>query len=409
MGWKRKRLDAMGDEDLHDIRLVGTDGEEVPCNKGALAMSSPVFKGMFFRGFKEQDRCSLDFRSVVISAIVKFCYCGEGDMDLIIAKNRPLDEEASLLIELREAGRYFELEDLFSTVESTIGNLVFQKNGDKKYQYASALLTELYRRGEDTREPLFHSLSVFVRHNLMRCFFPRAIEDDGTDACLVHPGVLSKVLKKTKDTYEVVLCLQTWFSHESKSVASGYTDEEKKDLIKIAEDVELKLLSTKQLSNIKPCSLFSSERILEAFVHHCKDAKNENKTPRTKMLVSGAGMKHLNGYYRELMYYGERVNVFSRPLVHNGNSCCAIIHRKHPEKRWLLSISKTTAIEWPGYTEKMIHEGCIAMHVYESCELSDTEDPKVPPFNRWKCIGGTGETPVVACINYESSNRTGGD
>ena len=57
-------------------RRIGTDGGEVPCNKGAMAMISPVFKNMFFKGYKEQEtnRCNLDFHSVVISIVVKYCY-----------------------------------------------------------------------------------------------------------------------------------------------------------------------------------------------------------------------------------------------------------------------------------------------------------------------------------------------
>ena len=132
MGWKRNRLEALQDDDLHDVYLVGTDdGEEVACCKSILATQSPVFKSMFFKGFREQreDRCKLDFHSVVIGLVVKYCYCGEVDAIQTIRRHSDggLQKTSALLVELREAGRYLELEELRADAEKQIGAHVFEK------------------------------------------------------------------------------------------------------------------------------------------------------------------------------------------------------------------------------------------------------------------------------------------
>ena len=54
MGWKRKKLESMNDEDINEVQLAETDAEEVPCCKAILAATSPVFKRMFAPDFREK-------------------------------------------------------------------------------------------------------------------------------------------------------------------------------------------------------------------------------------------------------------------------------------------------------------------------------------------------------------------
>lgn len=93
----------------------------------------------------------------------------------------------------------------------------------------------------------------------------------------------------------------------------------------VAENIELKSLSTPNLSNIKSSSFFSSEIILEAFVHYCKRHETVNEPSRTNLTlhVSGAGMEYLNGRYTSNSY----PNIVHKNVVHNGSSCKAVIHR----------------------------------------------------------------------------------
>lgn len=270
----------MGDEDINDVYLVGTDGEEVPCCKAYMTPYSPVFRSMFSRGFREQTlkRCNLHFHSLVISLVVKYCYTGELDMDSIFSKNRSLEEGASILVEVREAGRYFQIDDLFSIAEARIVLLVFQEkkkiDNNKKYQYAPAFLRALLER-EELEEPLTKVIFRFTVENAIKCFGPSALKKSSAKTCtdnyLAHPSVLVSVLAGNQDTYTVVQCLQTWFAFEKENAGSRYSDKEKVALLEFAANVDLKKLSIRQLSNVKPCSVFSLERIHEAFVHHGKN------------------------------------------------------------------------------------------------------------------------------------------
>lgn len=391
----------MADEAFNNVHLIGTDGGDVPCCKVTMAMASPVFKSMFFQGFKEEttDQCSLDFHSVVISVLVKYCYCGEVDLDLIFTKDQSLEQEACLLVGLREAGIYFELEDLKSAAEAKIAHLVFQYNttDKRKYQYAPVFLTELYKRDEDQKEPLWFAVCELAGKNAMECFGPRVHEDNSIDTYHAHPTVLSRALEQNQDAYAVVRCLQTWFSIESKSGENGYTDEEKLPLIKIAENINLNTLSTKQLSNIEPCSLFSNDRILKAFVHHCKDngIVTEAQKKDCWLHLFGAGMEHLNGAYQPYKYG------FCKDAEYDGLPCWSLIHRKHTAGKWLISISKDKT-NFNTNADNEICDDFFRLHVYESlCQSIPTNDP-IPPVNGWKSIEGTGPVPIVAFIDQQS-------
>ena len=274
----------MSADALNDVHLVGTDGKGLPCSKTLLASVSPVFMRMFFGDFNERDsnRCSLDFHSGVIELIVKYCYCGK--LDLIWCMDFTLDEEAYLLAELREGGRFFELEDLFADVEARIGNLVFYQEDRKKYQYASAFLVEFFKRGE-VEEPLGLALHRFAVENAMECFGPRALQNGYHHA---HPTLLSNVLQETKDTYAIVRCIQAWYYHDNKSVETNFSDEEKLALVEVAQNIDLKSLSKAELLNVKPCPLFPADRILEALVYHVRSSDEAiSETPRASRLWYG--------------------------------------------------------------------------------------------------------------------------
>lgn len=286
--------------------------------------------------------------------------------------------------------------------------MVFQQSIDdkKKYPYASAFLTVLFKRNENQNEHLYRSLFGFVRLNAMECFGRMIPENDSTGAHHVHPRVLSTVLERILDAYIVVRCLQSWFSHENNIAENRYSDEDKSKLIEIARNVDLKQLSTKKLSTIEPCSLFSSERFRQAFVHHCKDEEIVTETPKTspRLQVFGAGMEYLNGHYINLKLNKQRLNAFYRRVEYNGSPCTAIIHHRQSDNKWLVSIVGIIPNNNGGQPNDLlkgteVDEAKIQIHLFES--TLSLQDPKTPPYRSWKCIEGIGPTLLVGRIYGE--------
>lgn len=74
------------------------------------------------------------------------------------------------MLQLREAERYFEIDDVLSAAEAKIANCVFQENRDKKkYRYASAFFTELFKRLED-KEHLGLAMNICSSERVLQAF-----------------------------------------------------------------------------------------------------------------------------------------------------------------------------------------------------------------------------------------------
>mmetsp|Transcript_38642 Transcript_38642/g.93408 ORF Transcript_38642/g.93408 Transcript_38642/m.93408 type:complete len:434 (-) Transcript_38642:96-1397(-) len=413
MGWKRNRLEAMNDTDLADVHLVGTDDEEIACNKAFLATTSPVFKRMFFRGFREQNeaRCRLNYHSTVLTMIVKHCYCGgEVDMSEILDGSRSLEEEATFLVELCDAARYFELDEMHSDLETEIGNLVF-KHG--KYRYAWALLTGMLERGEDDGT-LWCKLVQFVVENPKNCFDSTQRQRTGIITTNhPHPNVLAEVLRRTKDTFVVVKCLQTWFARENKVIGAAAAaagdgtnnniTETIQALMEIAGEVDLKQLSIHALSKITPSSLFPTEKIEEAVEQHQYNRRPTARASRPKLYcVFGATAKRVNGCYRPLddeltSRGGSSTKIYYKDEVYQRRTCLFVIHHNAEENKWLLSMTreKFDVLSRTG----TVNLSLCQLHFYEAPSLEEETHPQVP-FNGWTCLEeATGnKSPIVAPI-----------
>ena len=90
---------------------------------------------------------------------------------MIFCDNRYLEEEATLLVEVREAGRFLELEDLSSAAAATIADLVFRSTDNERYHFAAAFVTGLDECGEN-KGPLWRPIYRFTVDNAMKCFGP---------------------------------------------------------------------------------------------------------------------------------------------------------------------------------------------------------------------------------------------
>ncbi|KAL3939811.1 MAG: hypothetical protein SGBAC_005538 [Bacillariaceae sp.] len=409
MGSKRNRREAMGDEELADIYVIGTDGEEVACNKAFLAAQSRVFKRMFIRDFREQtsDRFNLDYCSLVITMIMKYCYSGKVDMDLIIRTGtndgsydeRPLKEQASLLLEVRAAVKHFEIDELILEIEKKIGDLVFD---GEQCRYVCAMLSELMIRSED-KGPFWCALLEFAVANPMGCFFwTRARESEYHP----HPVVLARALERVlntniKDTVVVVRCLQAWFARSKDVNNDSFSGIDTQPLIDIARRVDLKQLTINQLSKTKPSSIFPMEQIFEAFVHHGNNRSQNNQGSRRveytrRYHATGAGMECLNGSYT--CFSGpSSCRVLYKNGVYEGETCLFVFHYKSTEHKWLLSMT-TEAYDVLNARQHLLDVDC-QVHLYES----STSEPAKIPFNGWTSLHGTDPPPMVARIfRYEA-------
>eukprot|EP00980_Cylindrotheca_fusiformis_P015960 scaffold4683_cov112-Cylindrotheca_fusiformis.AAC.1 len=378
MTWKSDILDALKDEAFHDIRLLGTDNVAIPCSKFVLATRSIIFKKMFFGDFKERDSelVSLNYCSTVLKVLVKYCYSDELDLDLILDAESLTDMEAKLLVELRDASMYFEIPNVANHIVKTLGESVFNKG---QVGCVCAILTELTVRVDD--EGAFWDM--FVQLAIKRakeCLFPKDYPEANQGVTLLPPRLLRKILANVPDTFVIVCCLKKWFRNAKEP--GDDVDESNADmqaLIDLSRRLDLTSLSSQQLSKIKPCSVFSMQRLYEALVYHVAHPTPQHCSfpPGKVVYVSGAGVECLNGYDK----YGD---------LH----CECTVEVDSASKKWTINVT-------PYDPANGLYKST-PLKMYE--HISDGPMPEGEhkdfkfPFNFWKCLDGKAPAPYVALI-----------
>ena len=263
---------------------------------------------------------------------------------------------------------------------------------------ASECLTELFRRGE-VDGPLWSALLQFVVQNA------ELFLGDPHKSYQPNAMILLKVLEKVFGTFIVVKCLQAWFVRDDKD--GGSSDEEKQALVDFSKSVDLKELSTAQLSMLfktKSCALFPCEQILEAVFDSVQDQEtllsSATGRPTSKRLyVSGAGNENINGFYAERILFCRRAAKVASPFFfktlfyEQGQDFQFAIHYDSTLEKWFMSIGhagKRMKLDHNGHVKKE----CIKEHLYEA-----DHDESVP-FSGWKCCKGTdGPVPIVVPID----------
>jgi BTB/POZ domain len=136
------------DDDLHDVKIKGSDGVEVPANRFLLAARSTIFKAMFFGKFKEakSPAIKLCFPSDVLRAVVEYIVTDSAEIlnmrdsaEIGSEKKRKkrkstkgTDEtkppysfkNIELLVSLAEAASYFNLPELGKRVVALLEHLL---------------------------------------------------------------------------------------------------------------------------------------------------------------------------------------------------------------------------------------------------------------------------------------------
>mmetsp|Transcript_28459 Transcript_28459/g.69033 ORF Transcript_28459/g.69033 Transcript_28459/m.69033 type:complete len:454 (-) Transcript_28459:127-1488(-) len=396
MTWKDDILNAMSEESFFDCHLIGSDAVEVPCSRVFLATQSLYFKTLFFGEFKEQEsgRCHLNYRSNIIRVLVKFCHSGDVDLSLVLDQAGLRETEISLLVELRDAGRYVQLDKVVNCTEKEIGDVVFR---NRDVQCACVVLTELMIRGED-EGPFWDIFFRYVVENPMSCFCPYFKFKGSTCVATFHPAphLLARVLEEINDTYVIVRCIQAWETQESNMNRTS-TDAEQESLKAVSKRVDLKALSTLQLSKVQPCSFFPADRILEAFVHHGSLSKSSvaHLDLTSVIYVSVAGEKGLEGFYQPHPFSDNR---FYKRGEHGGVPCEYEIFINPIDTRW--SILMYTG--GPLHHSEHSHQAGRSRLLYKTSESSS----KDIPFNDWECLEGTEPAPFVTTLDRWSERKT---
>lgn len=413
MTWTTEFLQILQDESFHDVYLVGNDGIEVPCSKVFLAARSKVFKRMFSGEFQEKKdgaRVPMDYPSVVLKILVKYCYTDELDFDDFLESAALSDTEATILVQLRSAAYYLEFESVYLNVTNYIGQCIFH---DNEMECACAVLAELTRRLEN-EGPFWDVLVKLICQNPTRCLLPTQFQENkegtkvdqgledtqgsliankGAMAC--PPRLLYHLLEKVEDKLVVVTCLIQW----SNMTDAAKTDdkETQQAFFDMVKSIDLKLLTPLELSRIEPCSLFPIEQLYSAYVYHaCNHAcKSRPITASWRlercMVVTGAGVECLNGCYFPMGQYrtpnGVKARYWERQNEKYGDMNCSFQIRPDFNEKRIAS--------W----QIVIKNSGKELHMYKG---NDYE--AAPSFSLWHCIDGKSPAPIVAPMKLKVKN-----
>jgi BTB/POZ domain len=117
-------LEALQDEELTDVTLEGHDGIPIPASRFVLAARSSVLKRMLYGNFREANTSRIyleDYDSVILEAIVEYCYRNEiSKFRLYIHRTA---SSARRLVQLYKAADYLALIGLAKMVAQMAHNL----------------------------------------------------------------------------------------------------------------------------------------------------------------------------------------------------------------------------------------------------------------------------------------------
>lgn len=382
MTLKKDMLLALDEEVFQDVMLTGTDHVDVPATKAVLAIRSPVFKRMFFGGFQETngDRVALDYPSLVLKVLVKYCYSDELDLDMIYTDNACdglTDEEAVLMVQLRDAANYFELPELHLSISNELGESICQKGEN---MCVCAVLSELFVRGE-TEGPLWTILVYILDAEPGKCLLPESEWNHGVASCSAL--LLFKILTPSVEPFAAVKAIQQWNQINSTQAST----DDLATLQKMADAVEIDSMPSNQLAQIKPCGLFAMEKLHQAFVQRGSMEQGVESTsvslkamtrPNQLLVahIQGAGIESVNGFYKDTG------NLFGINFSKSGlyGDVLSIFELTYTEdKTWQVRVRAQ---------EQTFHQFVL----YESCSVEKCN----APFAAWHCRDGKAPTPYIA-------------
>jgi hypothetical protein len=277
---------------------------------------------------------------------------------------------------------YLELFDLHKTLSNELGESILADPGD--LGCVCAVLQEMMARG-GTDGPMWAIISDLVEAHPDACFLPKeTTHNQGVMACSLP--LLEKLWESTKmDAFVAVKALQKWNKEHEAS------EETQAPLQKLADKIRLETISAANLAEIKPCALFSMERLYEAFVHHGKSLlpASMNSSPllsawnsfskiSSSATVRGAGVECANGSYTWMGGLSSKEGYYQ--MVGNyGDLPCWYRLKKTEPTGWNLVVA----------TGQVNAQELV---LYESSAGTVSK----PAFALWNCVDGKDPTPYVS-------------
>jgi hypothetical protein len=259
--WSKLRFD----EELSDMTLEGSDGEQFRTNRCILAVRSKVFRAMLFGNYSEAKKSvvKVEYEGRVLKAVLDYCYTDHADLFDEISCD---DSWARAMVQLAAAADFFGLSLLRKKVLDLSAIKMEENPG-----LACSFFDEAEATGAtDHAVMALNYIRIKVRDALLLPL---------NGLLSLRPTALSKILqdsqldmdeltrfralqewsdaKNTDDTVQggkedgsVLLC-----SKKRKAIASG-----------LAEHIQLKLIKPSDLSDIViPSGLVAQDRLFEAF------------------------------------------------------------------------------------------------------------------------------------------------
>lgn len=373
-------LQALQDEEMTDIALVGRDGVEVPANRFVLSARSNVLKRMFYGNFLESTsrRIPFEYDGVILEAIVEFCCRNEvPKFRLYIHRN---SQSARRLVQLFKAADYLELTGLAHLAAQMAHNLT------SRYP---PLACAVYDEADlDTKISKDSLLMIQCRPYVTLLPDP---ETEGGIDCL-SPSKLNTIFQdKEVKASELFLfqMLQQWLE------LVDYPDGQQvaKDC---ASHLQLEDIEPQDLLNIvKETGFCSNKSIIDAITTQALRASqnyvwslSSRGRPNTeRVLVEGAGSTNVNGIYyhisglangelyskREVACGQQHVYTLSVSVTEKGVTECRIFCSQLLTNKAIRTMAKNRTTHDPSFQpllqiirideEPLVVEGPMVSHV----------------------------------------------
>ncbi len=283
-------LQALQDDEMTDVYLVGQDDVEIPANRFVLSARSNVLKRMFYGSFLESTsrRIPFEYDGVILEAIVEFCCRNEvPKFRLYIHRNA---QSARRLVQLFKAADYLELTELAQLVAQMAHNLT------SRYP---PLACAVYDEADlDTKISKDSLLMIQCRPYVT---LPPDEETEGGVDCLSPCKLITIYQDKEVKASELFLfqMLQKWLELSDRS-----------DCHQVARDcashLHLEDIEPQDLLHIvKDTGFCSNKSIIDAITTQALRASqnfvwslSSRGRPNTeRILVEGAGAPNVNGIY----------------------------------------------------------------------------------------------------------------
>eukprot|EP00339_Tiarina_fusa_P001570 CAMPEP_0116999586 /NCGR_PEP_ID=MMETSP0472-20121206/2239_1 /TAXON_ID=693140 ORGANISM="Tiarina fusus, Strain LIS" /NCGR_SAMPLE_ID=MMETSP0472 /ASSEMBLY_ACC=CAM_ASM_000603 /LENGTH=539 /DNA_ID=CAMNT_0004699049 /DNA_START=102 /DNA_END=1718 /DNA_ORIENTATION=+ len=286
-------LEALHDDEMTDISLIGHDGVSIPAKKFVLAARSKVLKRMLYGSFREATATEIPFHEydgVILEAIVEYC-CRNEIPKFRLYINRS-EESARRLVQLFKAADYLELTELAKMVAQMAHNLTSR---------FPPLACAVYDEADLYTKVSADSLMMIQCRPYVT--LPPHCESGGGITCLSESKLLLIYQNKDIKAGELFLfeMLEQWKELSEHPEAARVVKECAKDLI--LDNIEPHHL----LGTVTESGFCSERRITEAITKQALRASQDRiwslpsrgRPEVERILVEGAGSKNTNGiYYR---------------------------------------------------------------------------------------------------------------